>query len=63
MSLLKQYKSGWVAISADFSKVVISGKSLKEVMEKVKGIKEKVYYFPAGEAYGDFVGTNQLSAL
>ncbi len=61
--LLKNYTSGWVAISADFSKVVLSGKTLREVIEKAKSIKEKLYYFPAGESYGDFVGADQLSVL
>ncbi len=56
VKLLKNYKSGWVAISNDFSKVVASGKTLKEVMTKAKGIKEKLYYFPAEESYGNFVG-------
>jgi len=54
--LLKGYKSGWVGISADFTSVVLSGKSLKEVMRKSKKMKEKVYFFPAGQTYSDFVG-------
>ena len=40
VALLKNYKSGWVAISSDFTKVVLSGKTLKEVQEKAQGIKE-----------------------
>jgi hypothetical protein len=58
VSLLKNYKSGWVAISSDFTKVVFTGKTLREVREKSKDIKEKLYYFPAGESYGDFIGTH-----
>ena len=58
VKLLKDYKSGWVAISSDYSKVVFSGKTLKEVQQKARDIKEKLYFFPAGESYGDFVGTN-----
>jgi len=58
VTLLKHYTSGWVAISADFSRVVLSGKTLQEVIEKAKGIKEKLYYFPAGESYGDFIGAD-----
>lgn len=54
--LLKDYKSGWVAISSDFKSVVISGKSLKEVKEKAKDLKKKVYFFPAGQSYSNFVG-------
>ena len=57
VTLLKEYQSGWVAISADFKKVVFVGKTLKEVREKAKDIREKLYYFPAGEFYGGFIGT------
>ena len=56
IKLLKGYKSGWVAISSDFTKVVFSGKNLKDVMQKAKGIKEKLYYFPVENSYGNFVG-------
>lgn len=56
VKLLKDYKSGWIAISSDFSKVVLSGKTLKEVMKKSKSMKEKLYYFPAEKSYGNFVG-------
>ncbi len=56
VKLLKKYQSGWVAISSDFSKVVLSGKTLKDVMKKAKGIKEKLYYFPARKSYSNFVG-------
>ena len=54
--LLRGYRDGWVAISSDFKSVVSSGKSLKDVMKKVKNSKEKLYYFPAGESYSNFVG-------
>lgn len=57
--LLKDYKSGWVGISSDFKSVVLSGKTLKEVMAKAKKIKEKVYFFPAGQSYSDFWGPLQ----
>jgi len=43
VTLLKNYTSGWVAISADLRKVVLSGKTLQEVTKKAKGIKEKLY--------------------
>ncbi len=56
VKLLKDYKSGWVGISSDFRSVVLSGKTLKEVREKAKKIKEKIYFFPAGKSYSDFVG-------
>ena len=54
--LLKGYKDGWVAISDDFKRVVIHGSSLEEARKKAKTLKGKVYYFPAGESYSDFVG-------
>ena len=63
VTLLRNYSSGWVAISEDFTKVVLSGKTLQEVREKAKDIKQKLYYFPAGKSYGDFVGFNSLYSL
>ena len=54
--LLKNHTSGWVGISSDFKSVVSSGKTLKEVQEKTKEKKEKIYFFPAGQSYADFVG-------
>jgi len=54
--LLKDYKSGWVAISSDFTSVVLSGKTLKDVREKANKSKEKVYFFPAGQSYSNFIG-------
>lgn len=59
VKLLKNYKSGWVAISEDFSKVVASGKTLKDVRKKAENFKEKLYFFPAGESYSNFIGTDQ----
>lgn len=56
VKLLKNYKSGWVGISSDFKSVVSNGKTLKEAMIKAKRDKEKVYFFPAGQSYSDFVG-------
>lgn len=56
VKLLKNYKSGWVAISSDFQKVVFNGKTLKATVHKAKNYKDKVYFFPAGETYSNFVG-------
>lgn len=56
IKLLKGYKSGWVGISSDFTSVVFSGKTLKEVMTQAKKTKDKIYFFPAGESYSDFIG-------
>lgn len=54
--LLKNYRKGWVAISADFKRVVFSGKTLASTRKKAKNHKSKLYYFPSGEKYSDFVG-------
>lgn len=59
VQLLRNYKSGWVAISQDFRDVVSHGKNLKEVMKKTKSLKEKVYYFPANETYSKYVGNSE----
>ncbi|MEK7534499.1 MAG: hypothetical protein AAB600_04125 [Patescibacteria group bacterium] len=56
VKLLKGYKPGWVGISSDFKKVLVWGKTLEEATQKVKKIKERIYYFPAGESYSNFVG-------
>jgi len=57
VKLLKGYKRGWVGISPDFKKVLVWGKTLDEATKKTKAIKEKIYYFPSGESYSNFVGT------
>lgn len=56
VKLLKDYKSGWVAISSDYKSVILSGKTLKEVTGKAKELKERVYFFPVEKNYSDFVG-------
>lgn len=56
VKLLKGYKSGWVGISSDHKKVVAWGKTLKQVREKSKKIQDRIYFFPAGESYSNFVG-------
>lgn len=56
IKLLKKYKKGWVAISQDFNKVVFYGKTLQETRKKAKNYNHKVYYFPTGEIYSNFVG-------
>lgn len=58
VKLLKPYKSGWVAISEDFKKVVFHGETLKKVREKAKGSPKRLYYFPAGENYSNFFGSS-----
>mgnify|MGYP001615839646 CR=1 FL=1 len=57
--LLKGYAKGWIAVSSDYKRVLNHGKTLEEVMKKVSNKsndKEKVYYFPSGEKYSNFIG-------
>jgi len=56
VKLLKGYKTGWVGISSDHKKVVAWGKTLKQVREKSKKIEDRIYFFPSGESYSNFVG-------
>lgn len=56
VKLLKGYKSGWVGISSDHNKVVAWGKTLQQVREKTKNIQDRIYFFPSGESYSNFVG-------
>lgn len=54
--ILKNFTSGWVAITSDYKKVVASGRTLKEVTNKV--LKEKqndVVLIPASRNYRGFV--------
>lgn len=53
--LLKDYKSDWVAISSDFKSVKYSGETLKEVREKAKNTKDKLYFFPAEQSYANYI--------
>lgn len=57
VKLLRDYnKKGWAGISSDFKRVVVWGKTLKETTKKAKSMNERVYYFPTGETYSNFVG-------
>lgn len=56
VKLLKGYKPGWVGISSDHKKVLVWGKTLHETAKKAKALKEKVYFFPSGRTYDNFVG-------
>ncbi|MBI2611210.1 hypothetical protein HYW54_00500 [Candidatus Gottesmanbacteria bacterium] len=59
LRLLRNQKKGWVAISRNFDKVIFHGKTLKETMKKASQYKDKLYYFPSGESYSNFVGFNE----
>lgn len=56
VKLLKNYSSGWIGLSSDFKRVVVWGKTLKDATQKVKKSKEKIFYFPTGESYSNFIG-------
>ena len=56
--LLKNFSSGWVAITADYKKIVASGKTLKEVTKAVEKQKsDDVILIPAAKNYRGFVTT------
>ena len=59
--LLKGYGKGWVGISSDFKKVLYHGRTLESVRSKSKDSKDKVYFFPSGESYSNFIGRNDNS--
>ncbi|OGE15142.1 hypothetical protein A3F00_01730 [Candidatus Daviesbacteria bacterium RIFCSPHIGHO2_12_FULL_37_11] len=51
--LLKNFSSGWVAITSDYKKVVASGKTLKEVSSKVGD--EDVVLISASKNYRGYI--------
>ncbi len=54
--VLKNFSSGWVAITADYKKVVASGKSLKEVSRAVgKQKRDDVVLISVAKNYRGFV--------
>lgn len=54
--LLRGYKAGWVAISSDFRSVLFAGNSLKTLKKRSEKLGKKVYFFPAGKSYSNFIG-------
>lgn len=59
VKLLKGYKKrGWVAISDDFTRVLSHGRTIESAKKKVKDYTGKIYYFPSGETYENFVGSH-----
>lgn len=54
--LLKNFSSGWVAITSDYKEVVASGKSLEEVSQSVeKQNRNDVILISASKNYRGFV--------
>lgn len=56
--ILKNFSSGWVALTADYKKVVASGKTLKEVTNMIEdNLKDKVVLISASKNYRGYVTT------
>lgn len=56
--ILKNFSSGWVALTADYKKVVASGKTLKEVTNIIEdNLKDKVVLISASKNYRGYVTT------
>lgn len=54
--LLKKFSSGWVAITSDYKKVVASGKTLKEITQKMeKEGRDDVVLISASKNYRGYV--------
>lgn len=50
--ILKNFSFGWVALTADYKKVIASGKTLKEVTGKIEdNLKDKVVLISASKNY------------
>lgn len=53
--LLKNHKSGWVAVSKDYKEVVATGKTIREVTENLEKKDKEAILVPAAENYQNFV--------
>ncbi|MBI2337591.1 hypothetical protein HYU95_00230 [Candidatus Daviesbacteria bacterium] len=54
--ILKDFSSGWIAVSSDYKKVVASGKDLNEVTQAVEKQKRNdVVLISAAKNYRGFV--------
>ncbi len=54
--LLKDFSSGWVALTSDYKKVVASGKTLKEVSNRIEEQKlSDVILISASRNYRGYV--------
>ncbi|OGY09843.1 MAG: hypothetical protein A2782_03600 [Candidatus Blackburnbacteria bacterium RIFCSPHIGHO2_01_FULL_43_15b] len=55
--ILKGYTSGWVALSADYKKVVASAPNLTSLNAKLKKLGDpKVILIQAGWSYNTYIG-------
>ncbi|MFZ5366085.1 MAG: hypothetical protein ACOZBZ_02230 [Patescibacteria group bacterium] len=56
VKLLKDYSSGWVALSVDYKRVVTWGKSLKEIDLKLKRLgSPEIVLISAAQNYRGFI--------
>lgn len=56
--ILKNFTSGWVAITSDYKQVLASGKTLKEVTRKVEKLnRSDVVLFSASRNYRGYATT------
>lgn len=57
--ILKNFSSGWVAVTSDYKEVIASGKNLKEVTDKVeKQQRNDIILISASKNYRGFVTSN-----
>lgn len=55
VKLLKGHKSGWIAVSKDYKRVLTKGETLKEASENLKKTGEEGVLVPAASNYQNFV--------
>ena len=55
VNLLKGKKSGWIAVSKDYKKVLAAGKDIREASDSLKKTGKEGILVPAAPNYQDFV--------
>jgi hypothetical protein len=53
--ILKQHRSGWIAVSKDYKTLLATGKTLKEVSTNLKNSGKEGVLIPAAPNYQNFV--------
>ncbi|OGY32605.1 MAG: hypothetical protein A3A57_01205 [Candidatus Woykebacteria bacterium RIFCSPLOWO2_01_FULL_41_12] len=53
--ILKNHKSGWVAVSKDYKEVVATGQTIKEVTDNLEKTGKEGVLVPAADNYQNFV--------
>lgn len=55
--LLKKYTSGWVSISKDYSRVIVTGRTLKTLLQKLEKMGNPGgYLMKAAKNYSGYIG-------